>query len=577
MLFVVTFISTLVHLYSTEYMSEDPHLPRFMSYLSLFTFFMLMLVTSNNFLQMFVGWEGVGLSSYLLINFWFTRIQANKAAIKAMLVNRVGDFFILCALFGILYLCGSLEYDVVFSTAPYMADLVFKELGYSFPVLDMICIALFLGAMGKSAQLGLHTWLPDAMEGPTPVSALIHAATMVTAGVFLLARCSYLFELSPTALLFIQFVGSCTAIFAASTGLFQNDMKKVIAYSTCSQLGYMVFAAGLSNYDVSMFHLSNHAFFKALLFLAAGSVIHAVADEQDMRKMGGLKKLLPFSYSVVVIGSLALIGFPFLAGFYSKDIILEAAFAKNSVTSHFCFYLGTFAAFFTAFYSTRLLFLVFLAEPNGNKITTFGAHEPSWRMSLPLFLLAIFSITVGFFAKDIFIGFGSDFWDYSIFMLSQNYSLRDIEFISTVSKLTPLVFTLLGTFMAYYIYAFALGNVYSMKQTPFFQKVYNFLSRKWYFDRLYNEFITQSVLNYSLYGLYINIDRGMLEKSGPSGSVSAVRSFTKELNVLQSGNVKDYLLLFLIGMFGIIFLIYCQTPVLTFAFFASFIFNLDEF
>jgi proton-translocating NADH-quinone oxidoreductase chain L len=577
MLFVVTFISTLVHLYSTEYMSEDPHLPRFMSYLSLFTFFMLMLVTSNNFLQMFVGWEGVGLSSYLLINFWFTRIQANKAAIKAMLVNRVGDFFILCALFGILYLCGSLEYDVVFSTAPYMADLAFKELGYSFPVLDMICIALFLGAMGKSAQLGLHTWLPDAMEGPTPVSALIHAATMVTAGVFLLARCSYLFELSPTALLFIQFVGSCTAIFAASTGLFQNDMKKVIAYSTCSQLGYMVFAAGLSNYDVSMFHLSNHAFFKALLFLAAGSVIHAVADEQDMRKMGGLKKLLPFSYSVVVIGSLALIGFPFLAGFYSKDIILEAAFAKNSVTSHFCFYLGTFAAFFTAFYSTRLLFLVFLAEPNGNKITTFGAHEPSWRMSLPLFLLAIFSITVGFFAKDIFIGFGSDFWDYSIFMLSQNYSLRDIEFISTVSKLTPLVFTLLGTFMAYYIYAFALGNVYSMKQTPFFQKVYNFLSRKWYFDRLYNEFITQSVLNYSLYGLYINIDRGMLEKSGPSGSVSAVRSFTKELNVLQSGNVKDYLLLFLIGMFGIVFLIYCQTPVLTFAFFASFIFNLDEF
>jgi len=577
MLFVVTFISTLVHLYSTEYMSEDPHLPRFMSYLSLFTFFMLMLVTSNNFLQMFVGWEGVGLSSYLLINFWFTRIQANKAAIKAMLVNRVGDFFILCALFGILYLCGSLEYDVVFSTAPYMADLVFKELGYSFPVLDMICIALFLGAMGKSAQLGLHTWLPDAMEGPTPVSALIHAATMVTAGVFLLARCSYLFELSPTALLFIQFVGSCTAIFAASTGLFQNDMKKVIAYSTCSQLGYMVFAAGLSNYDVSMFHLSNHAFFKALLFLAAGSVIHAVADEQDMRKMGGLKKLLPFSYSVVVIGSLALIGFPFLAGFYSKDIILEAAFAKNSVTSHFCFYLGTFAAFFTAFYSTRLLFLVFLAEPNGNKITTFGAHEPSWRMSLPLFLLAIFSITVGFFAKDIFIGFGSDFWDYSIFMLSQNYSLRDIEFISTVSKLTPLVFTLLGTFMAYYIYAFALGNVYSIKQTPFFQKVYNFLSRKWYFDRLYNEFITQSVLNYSLYGLYINIDRGMLEKSGPSGSVAAVRSFTKELNVLQSGNVKDYLLLFLIGMFGIIFLIYCQTPVLTFAFFASFIFNLDEF
>ncbi len=430
MLFVVTFISTLVHLYSTEYMAEDPHLPRFMSYLSLFTFFMLILVTSNNFLQMFVGWEGVGLSSFLLINFWFTRIQANKAAMKAMIVNRVGDFFILCALFAIHYLCGSLEYDIVFSTAPYMADLSFTELGYSIPVLDVICIALFLGAMGKSAQLGLHTWLTDAMEGPTPVSALIHAATMVTAGVFLLARCSFLFELSPTALVFIQYIGASTAIFAASTGLFQNDMKKVIAYSTCSQLGYMVFAAGLSNYDVSVFHLSNHAFFKALLFLAAGSVIHAVADEQDMRKMGGLKKLLPFSYSVVVIGSLALVGFPFLAGFYSKDVILEAAFAKNTINSHFCFYLGTFAAFFTAFYSTRLLYLVFLAEPNGNRVTTFGAHEPTWRMALPLFLLAIFSITVGYFTKDIFIGFGSDFWDNSIFILSQNYTLRDIEFIN---------------------------------------------------------------------------------------------------------------------------------------------------
>jgi NADH-ubiquinone oxidoreductase chain 5 len=326
---------------------------------------------------MFVGWEGVGLSSYLLINFWFTRIQANKAAMKAMLVNRVGDFFILCALFGLLYLCGSLEYDVVFSVAPYMSELYILELGYRFPVLDVICIALFLGAMGKSAQLGLHTWLPDAMEGPTPVSALIHAATMVTAGVFLLARCSFLFEFSPSALVFVQYVGACTAIFAASTGLFQNDMKKVIAYSTCSQLGYMVFAAGLSNYDVSVFHLSNHAFFKALLFLAAGSVIHAVSDEQDMRKMGGLKRLLPFAYSVIVIGSLALVGFPFLAGLYSKDVILEAAFAQNSANSHFCFYLGTIAAFFTAFYSTRLLFLVFLAEPNGNKLATFGAHEPS--------------------------------------------------------------------------------------------------------------------------------------------------------------------------------------------------------
>jgi proton-translocating NADH-quinone oxidoreductase chain L len=389
MLMVVTFISTLVHLYSTEYMEHDPHLPRFMSYLSLFTFFMLILVTANNFLQMFVGWEGVGLSSYLLINFWFTRIQANKAAIKAMLVNRVGDFFLLLAMFAIYFLFNSLDYDVVFTLVPLMVSYKMIFMGFELPVLDIICVCLFLGAMGKSAQLGLHTWLPDAMEGPTPVSALIHAATMVTAGVFLIARCSHMFEFSPTALSMVMFVGSCTAFFASTTGLFQNDMKKVIAYSTCSQLGYMIFACGLSCYDVGVFHLSNHAFFKALLFLAAGSVIHAVGDEQDMRKMGGLKNLLPFSYGVIMIGSLALMGFPFLAGFYSKDVILEAAYAKYTVWGHFCYYLGTFAAFFTAFYSIRLLHLVFLSEPNGNKLTIFNAHEASWRMGFPLFILSL--------------------------------------------------------------------------------------------------------------------------------------------------------------------------------------------
>jgi len=312
MLIVVTFISTLVHLYSTEYMEHDPHLPRFMSYLSLFTFFMLILITANNFLQMFVGWEGVGLSSYLLINFWFTRIQANKAAIKAMLVNRVGDFSLLLAIFSIYFVFNSLDYDTVFGLAPLMVDCKIILGSFEIPALDLICIFLFIGAMGKSAQLGLHTWLPDAMEGPTPVSALIHAATMVTAGVFLVSRCSYLFEFSPVALDLVIFIGSATAFFASTTGLFQNDMKRVIAYSTCSQLGYMIFACGLSNYEVGIFHLSNHAFFKALLFLGAGSVIHAVADEQDMRKLGGLKRLLPFSYSIMLIGSLALMGFPFL-------------------------------------------------------------------------------------------------------------------------------------------------------------------------------------------------------------------------------------------------------------------------
>jgi proton-translocating NADH-quinone oxidoreductase chain L len=379
MLCIVTFVSSLVHLYSTEYMEYDPHLPRFMSYLSLFTFFMLILVTANNFLQMFVGWEGVGVSSYLLINFWFTRIQANKAAIKAMLVNRVGDFALLLAIFSIYVVFQTLDYDVSFTLTPLALDYRLYFFGLQISLVDFICGFLFLGAMGKSAQLGLHTWLPDAMEGPTPVSALIHAATMVTAGVFLIARCSYFFEFSPFVLKIVVVVGSITAFFAATTGLFQNDMKKVIAYSTCSQLGYMIFACGLSSYEVGLFHLSNHAFFKALLFLGAGSVIHAVADEQDMRKLGGLKKLLPFSYAIMVIGSLALIGFPFLAGFYSKDIILEVSFAKYTVVGYFSFILGTLAAFCTAFYSIRLLFLVFLAEPNGNKVILQNVHEGSWK------------------------------------------------------------------------------------------------------------------------------------------------------------------------------------------------------
>jgi len=410
MLIVVTFISTLVHLYSTEYMEHDPHLPRFMSYLSLFTFFMLILITANNFLQMFVGWEGVGLSSYLLINFWFTRIQANKAAIKAMLVNRVGDFSLLLAIFLIYFVFNSLDYDVVFSLTPLAVNYKILIGNIEISILDMICILLFIGAMGKSAQLGLHTWLPDAMEGPTPVSALIHAATMVTAGVFLIVRCSYLFELSSLALHLIVFIGSSTAFFAATTGLFQNDMKRVIAYSTCSQLGYMIFVCGLSGYEIGVFHLSNHAFFKALLFLGAGSVIHAVADEQDMRKIGGLKNLLPFSYSIMLIGSLALMGFPFLTGFYSKDTILEIAYAKYTIWGHFSYFLGVFAAFCTAFYSMRLLFLVFLAQPNGNRVVLVNAHEGSWKMGFPLLILSILSIVVGYITRDFF------YWIWNAFL-----------------------------------------------------------------------------------------------------------------------------------------------------------------
>jgi len=554
MLIVVTFISTLVHLYSTEYMEYDPHLPRFMSYLSLFTFFMLILITANNFLQMFVGWEGVGLSSYLLINFWFTRIQANKAAIKAMLINRIGDFALLLAIFAIYFVFNSLDYDTVFSLTPLMLNYKILIGGVKIPALDMICLLLFFGAMGKSAQLGLHTWLPDAMEGPTPVSALIHAATMVTAGVFLLARCSHLFEYSQLALNFIMFIGSATAFFASTTGLFQNDMKRVIAYSTCSQLGYMVFACGLSSYEVGIFHLSNHAFFKALLFLGAGSVIHAVADEQDMRKMGGLRNLLPFTYSIMLIGSLALMGFPFLTGFYSKDTILEVAYAKYTIWGHFAYYLGTFAAFFTAFYSIRLLFLVFLAEPNGHKTAILNAHEGSWRMTFPLFILALFSIAIGFLTRDLFIGFGTDFWGMAIFVLPQNYILTDIEFIDLFHKLLPLIISILGASFAYFLYSFGLDFFYSIKKTENFKRIYNFLNRKWYFDRFYNEIFGQYALNISYHFAYKNVDRGLIEKFGPSGIVSSLQYLITKLNALQSGHIYHYLFLFSFSILLLIFI-----------------------
>jgi len=541
MLFVVTFISSLVHLYSSEYMENDPHLPRFMSYLSLFTFFMIILVTANNFVQMFVGWEGVGVSSYLLINFWFTRIQANKSAIKAMLVNRVGDFFILLGMFTIYIVFNTLDYDIVFSLAPLVYQNKITILFFEFSVIDIICIFLFLGAMGKSAQLGLHTWLPDAMEGPTPVSALIHAATMVTAGVFLLIRCSHLFEYSPIALSFVTLIGSMTAFFAATTGLFQNDMKRVIAYSTCSQLGYMVFACGLSSYDVAIFHLSNHAFFKALLFLGAGSIIHAVADEQDMRRLGGLKNLLPFSYAVMTIASLALVGFPFLSGYYSKDVILEVAASTYSNVGQFAYFFGLSAAFCTAFYSTRLAYLVFLANPNGNKNIILNAHEGTWRMTLPLFLLSIFSIFVGYTTKDLFIGFGNDFWNHSIFIQLDNYRMADIEFLSVSYKILPFLLTLAGIGIAYYIYTFNLFSYYNVKKSLSYKDIYNFFNKKWYFDRVYFElFATQALLLPHSY-FYKHVDRGLIEKVGPLGIYYSVQNLSSRVKMLSTGFILDYL------------------------------------
>jgi len=549
MLFVITFISTLVHLYSIEYMENDPHLPRFMSYLSLFTFFMLILVTGNNFLQMFVGWEGVGLSSYLLINFWFTRIQANKAAIKAMLVNRIGDFALLLAIFSIYFIFESLDYDVVFNLVPIFIDSKIIIKNFEVSAIDLICILLFIGAMGKSAQIGLHSWLPDAMEGPTPVSALIHAATMVTAGVFLISRCSFLFEFSPIALVIVTIVGSGTAFFASTTGLFQNDLKKVIAYSTCSQLGYMVFACGLSSYEVGLFHLSNHAFFKALLFLGAGSIIHAVNDEQDMRRMGGLRSLLPFSYAIMLIGSLALIGFPFLTGFYSKDTILELAYVKYTVFGHYAYYLGTLAAFCTAFYSIRLIYLVFLSQANGNKIIIHNAHEPSWNMAFPLCLLCFLSINIGYLTKDLFIGVGTNFWGSALFVLPNNYLLSDNEFIPVFFKLLPLIFTLLGVILGFYLYMNELENFYIIKKNKIFNFFFVGLNKKWFFDRVYAEFIAQNILKISYFFSYQNVDRGILEQFGPFGIANFLKQNSNVLSSIQTGSIRHYLIILTFSLY----------------------------
>jgi len=545
---VVTFISLLVHLYSTEYMSHDPHLPRFMSYLSLFTFFMLILVSADNYIQMFVGWEGVGLCSYLLINFWFTRIQANKAAIKAMIVNRIGDFGLSLGILTLFIQFKAVDYATIFSLVPFYANENFLFLNFEFNSLSLISFFLLIGAVGKSAQLGLHTWLPDAMEGPTPVSALIHAATMVTAGVFLIARSSYLFEYAPNISKIVTILGACTAFFAATTGLLQNDLKRVIAYSTCSQLGYMIFACGLSNYSVGIFHLANHAFFKALLFLAAGSVIHSVADEQDMRKMGGLKNKIPFTYSIMLIGSLALMGFPFLTGFYSKDVILEVAYGKFCNSGYFSFILGTCGAFFTAFYSTRLIFLTFLSKPNTYKSIIFLTKESFfYPINIVLAILAIPSIFIGFYFKDMFIGLGTDFWGNSIFVLPENMNRIDAEFLNQFIKLLPVIVTILGFSLSFLCYTFFNNFLFKLKISTFGNKIYIFLNKKWFFDKIFNEYLSQNILNFGYRISYKIIDRGIIEIFGPLGLTTIISKKANFLYKLQSGVLYHYTLLILIS------------------------------
>nr|BDN85835.1 NADH dehydrogenase subunit 5 [Microheliella maris] len=548
MLVVVTSVSTLVHLYSIEYMADDPHRPRFMAYLSLFTFFMLILVTADNFIQMFLGWEGVGLASYLLINFWFTRLQANKSAIKAMVVNRVGDFGLALGIMAIFATFHSVDYSTVFSTAYAHHSTSFLFLNFEVDLLTIICLLLFVGAVGKSAQVGLHTWLPDAMEGPTPVSALIHAATMVTAGIFMIVRCSPLFEYAPTALTIVVFFGAITAFFAATTGLVQNDLKKVIAYSTCSQLGYMIFACGISNYSVGMFHLANHAFFKALLFLSAGSIIHGIANEQDMRKMGGLLQLLPFTYSMMVIGSLSLMGFPFLTGFYSKDVILELAYTKYSIEGHFAHWLGCISAFFTAFYSFRLLYLTFITKTNGYRQYISSVHESPILMSLPLGILAIGSIFVGYLTKDMIIGLGTNFWGNSIFTLPENVIIIDSEFIPTYIKLIPTILSISGAILAFIINHYYNKIVYYFHLTSIGRNLYNFLSKKWYFDKIYNSFIGAPLLKVGYDVTFKTLDKGLIEMLGPHGISTTVSRLIKQISILQTGFIYHYAFIMLLGV-----------------------------
>ena len=542
MLVVVTSVSALVHIYSIGYMSHDPHKPRFMAYLSLFTFAMLMLVTADNFIQLFFGWEGVGLCSYFLIGFWFKKESANKAAIKAFVVNRVGDFGFALGIFLIFYLFGTVNYTEVFAEIPNITDKNLVFLGITFNAVDLICLLLFIGAMGKSAQILLHTWLPDAMEGPTPVSALIHAATMVTAGVFLVVRCSPIYEYSDLALNIITIVGMSTAFFAATVALVQNDIKKIIAYSTCSQLGYMFFATGVGAYNVAMFHLFTHAFFKALLFLGSGSVIHAFKDEQNINNMGGVWKKLPYTYSLMIIGTLALTGFPFLSGFYSKDAIIEFAYLRGNTTGYYAAGIGIFTAFLTSIYSWRLIFKTFHGEYNNKEIKIDETHESPIVMLIPLVLLSIGAIFAGFLFKELFIGYEglNNFWRDSIFFLKPlSTDHPPLWFL----LLTPTL-VILSIPLAYYLF---LKNRNLPERLASINKpLYQFLLNKWYFDELYDVLFVKPSKKLGLF-LWKFFDLKIIDGFGPDGISSMIKKFSVKANKFQSGYIYQYAFVMLLG------------------------------
>jgi NADH-quinone oxidoreductase subunit L len=538
MLVVVTSVSALVHIYSIGYMSHDPHKPRFMAYLSLFTFAMLMLVTSDNFIQLFFGWEGVGLCSYFLIGFWFKKETANSAAIKAFVVNRVGDFGFALGIFLIFYLFGTVNYNEVFQQIPSVVDKRLNFLGFEVKSIDLICLLLFIGAMGKSAQILLHTWLPDAMEGPTPVSALIHAATMVTAGVFLVVRCSPIYEYSELALNLITIVGMTTAIFAASVALVQTDIKKIIAYSTCSQLGYMFFAAGVGAYNIAMFHLFTHAFFKALLFLGSGSVIHAFKDEQNINSMGGVWKKLPYTYVLMIIGTLALTGFPLLSGFYSKDAIIEFAYLRDNTTGYYAAGIGIFTAFLTSIYSWRLIFKTFHGSYNNKSIKIEETHESPLVMLLPLIILSIGAIFAGFIFKELF--FDTNFWGNSIFFLEP---LSEEHPPMWFLLLTPI---LVCSSIPISYYLFVKNKDLPNSIVEINKPLYNFLVNKWYFDELYEILFIKPSKKIGLF-LWKFFDIKIIDGFGPDGVSSLIKKFSIKANKFQSGYIYQYAFIILLG------------------------------
>jgi NADH-ubiquinone oxidoreductase chain 5 len=542
----VLYISTLIHIYTTSYLAEDPHNQRFFSYLSLFTFFMLLLVSGANYFVMFIGWEGIGVVSYLLINYYFTRIQANKAAILALTMNRVGDMGLSIGFFALFALFGSVDYSTIFSLAPFMNE----------TAITIISLLLLMGAMAKSAQIPLHSWLPGSMEAPTPVSALLHAATLVTAGLYLLIRSSAILEFSPTALLVITLIGASTAFFAATCGLVQNDLKRIIAFSTISQLGYMVMAVGLSQYNVALMHVVNHAFFKALLFLGAGAVIHSFADEQDIRKMGGLIKFLPLTYTTMLVGSLSLLATPWLSGFYSKDLIIELAYGQYSFSGIYAYILGSLTAGLTAFYSFRLISLVFLTVPNGIKNVYLNSHESNFAVIIPLFILALFSILFGFIFSDLFVGVGSDFFANSIFINPNNISIIEAEFsLPLIIKLFPTLLSILGATSAIFLYHVYPDFIINLTDSALGKKIYTFLNGKYFFDIIYNYYIISAGL---LTGNTISkvLDRGVIELVGPYGLASVLENTANNIAKLDTGVITTYSLYITIGILSLVFLVF---------------------